>query len=148
MILLATLLAAAEPRFVIRINQVGYLPDAPKVAVACSLDANPRRDVSFTVASETGRIVQRARSVRSSGSFGPCAETYRLDFTPVSAAGRYVIEAAGVKSPTIRVGTNVYDGGADTLLYYLRQQRSGFNPSFATRCIDSMASSSTTPDGW
>src|SRR5215218_729654 len=128
--LLATLLAIAEPRLVVRVNQVGYLPDAPKVAVACALDANPRRWLSFTVVDDGGRVVQKVRTVRSSGSFGPCAETYRLDFTSVRAPGRYVIDAGDAKSPAIRIGRNVYDGGADTLLYYMRQQRSGFNPFF------------------
>jgi hypothetical protein len=130
MILLAILLATAEPRVVIRVNQVGYLPDAPKIAIACALDPDARKTVSFSVTDTSGRVVQAARSARSSGSFGPCAETYRLDFTSVRAAGRYVVDAGGVKSPTIRIGRDVYDGGADTLLYYLRQQRSGFNPYF------------------
>ena len=85
MLLLATLLAAAEPRFVIRANHVGYLPDAPKVAVACALDADPKRALSFSVANDAGRIVQATRTVRSSGAFGPCAETYRLDFTALRA---------------------------------------------------------------
>ena len=41
MILLATLLAAAEPRFVIRVNHVGYLPDAPKIAVNIACPPSP-----------------------------------------------------------------------------------------------------------
>ncbi len=130
MLLLASLLAVAEPRLVIRVNQVGYLPDAPKVAIACALDADPGRPLAFTVADASGRVVQTSKRVRSSGSFGPCAETYRLDFSNVRAPGRYVIDAGAAKSPIVRVGRDVFDGGADSLLYYLRQQRSGFNPFF------------------
>ena len=32
-------LAAADSTTFIRTNQLGYLPDAPKVAVACALDS-------------------------------------------------------------------------------------------------------------
>jgi hypothetical protein len=121
---------ADEPRTFIRVNQVGYLPDAPKVAVMCALGANrAKQSVEFVVRNERDRVVV-SRRANPSGPFGPCRETWRLDFTAVRAAGRYVIDASGVKSPAIRVGANVYDGGADTLLYYMRQQRSGFNPFF------------------
>jgi hypothetical protein len=127
----ALLLAlAAEPRTVIRVNQVGYLPDAPKVAVMCALDADrAKQSVDFVMRDERDRVVVTRRAAPA-GPFGPCRETWRLDFTAVRAAGRYVIDANGVKSPAIRVGATVYDGGADTLLYYMRQQRSGFNPFF------------------
>src|SRR5436309_788557 len=78
----------------IRVNQVGYLPDAPKVAVVCSLDT--ARIASFVVADSAGRVVLGPRRTRSSGSFGPCAATYRLDFTTLRAAGRYVIRAGRI----------------------------------------------------
>src|SRR5688572_32488106 len=42
-------------RHVIRINQVGYLPALPKVAVLCSLD--PARVSEFTVETTDGRRV-------------------------------------------------------------------------------------------
>ena len=121
-----------EPaRSVVRVNQVGYLPDAPKVAVLCTLDRPaPAATVRFVVRDEHDRVIVAERSAKPSGAFGPCAETWRLDFSSLRASGRYVIDAGGVRSPVVRIGTNVYDGGADTLLYYLRQQRSGFNPFF------------------
>ena len=39
----------------IRVNQVGYLPDAPKVAVVCAL--RPVALERFTVEDERGRVV-------------------------------------------------------------------------------------------
>jgi hypothetical protein len=56
--------------------------------------------------------------------------THRLDFSQLRRAGTYTIQAGGAVSPSFRIGNNVYAGGADTLLYYLRQQRSGWNPLF------------------
>lgn len=121
----------AEPRTVIRVNHVGYLPDAPKIAVMCALDAPARSStVRFVVRDQRGRVVQRARDAAPTGAFGPCRETWRLDFTAVRATGSYVIEANDVRSPAVRVSPDVWAGGADTTLYYLRQQRSGFNPFF------------------
>ena len=128
---LAQLASAASTAF-IRVNQLGYLPDAPKVAVVCSLDAAVVS--SFRVEDERGRIALRSRRALSSGAFGPCIGTFRLDFSSLKSPGRYRIVAVRgderITSPTFRVGANVYAGAADTLLYYMRQQRSGWNPLF------------------
>jgi len=125
----AVFLAPADSSVVVRVNQVGYLPDAPKVAVACSVgdaDSTPRR---FSVRSDKGRVVLGPIRVRGSGAFGPCKATWRLNFTAVRAPGRYVIGFQGT-SATVRIGRDVYAGGADTALNYMREQRSGFNPFF------------------
>lgn len=116
----------APQRTFIRINQLGYLPGAPKVAVACSLDSVSIK--SFSVQDLTGRVVLGPRAAKSSGRFGPCASTHRLDFSSLRSRGRYQIVAGGAVSPSVRIDANAYAGAADTLLYYMRQQRSGFNP--------------------
>ena len=125
----------AEGTRVIRVNQLGYLPNAPKTAVMCVLAdsvpgvAGPPASVSFTVQDTTGRQVLAPRTTAATGPFGPCAETYRLDFSAVRTPGRYRIVAGDVQSPVIRIDTRAYAGAADTLLYYMRQQRSGYNPT-------------------
>lgn len=118
--------ASSDTMTFIRVNQVGYLPDAPKVAVACSLDST--RIERFVVQDERGRTVLGPRRAERARGFGPCVTTHRLDFTALKRAGRYRIVAGGVSSPILRVGPDVYAGAADTLLYYMRQQRSGWNP--------------------
>ena len=123
--------AAGDSTAVIRVNLVGYLPDARKVAVLCTLSPSPPdRFARFVVRDVRGRAVVGPLPTRAAGSFGPCAETWRLDFSTLRRAGRYVIESSGVRSPEIRIGAHVYAGGADTLLMYMREQRSGFNPIF------------------
>jgi len=125
----AAVVVSADSSVVVRVNQVGYLPDAPKIAVACSLadaDSQPRR---FVVRGENGRVVLGPVRVRGAGNFGPCKTTWRLNFTAIRTAGRYVIELSGA-SAHVRIGRDVYAGGADTALYYMREQRSGFNPFF------------------
>src|SRR5438132_1072880 len=111
-----------------RVNQVGSLPDAPKVAVVCAL--GPRVITSFDVVDERNRRVFGPRAAGAAGPFGPCAATSRLDFSTLRQTGVYRIEAAGVTSLPVRIGDDVYQGAADSLLAYLREQRSGYNPVF------------------
>jgi hypothetical protein len=128
-----------SPTLVLRVNQLGYLPRGPKVAVACALDSTPLP--RFRVEDERGRVVQAARPARDAGAFGPCVRTWRLDFGAVRRPGRYRVVALGdsagesrgarrVASPVVRIGADVYDGAPDVLLAYMRQQRSGYNPFF------------------
>jgi endoglucanase len=130
MILALLAALAADSTAVIRVNQVGYLPDAPKVAVLCSLTDSVRRATTFVVRDSLGHVVAGPAKAEAAGAFGPCAGTWRLDFSNVRRAGRYEIEAVGIRSPRIRIGANVFGGATDTLLMYMRQQRSGFNPFF------------------
>src|SRR5215510_9157570 len=110
MFLPLVLALAAEPRVVIRVNQVGYLPDAPKVAVACSLDSALRgQSVRFSVRDADGRVVVPERLALPSGDFGPCRETWRFDFSSLRSAGRYVVVTGDIRSPVIRIAPNVYD---------------------------------------
>jgi hypothetical protein len=120
--------AASDTITYVRINQVGYLPDAPKVAVACSLDSV--RIASFVVQDERGRTVLGPRRAVRANGFGPCVVTHRLDFSALKKPGRYHVVAGNAQSPLVRIGRDVYAGAADTLLYYMRQQRSGWNPVF------------------
>jgi endoglucanase len=114
---------------VIRVNQLGYLPDAPKVVVFCSLTKTVVRD--FVVSDATGRKILE-RPALLAKPFGPCVVNYRLDFSAIRKPGEYRVSAGGIASPIVRIRKNAYVGAADTLLYYMREQRSGFNPLFKT----------------
>lgn len=126
LVLLAASVPAADSAF-IRVNQLGYRPDAPKVAVVCAL--RPTSIERFTVVGSDGRTVATRRATRG-GPFAACVETWRLDFSTVRAEGTYRIEAAGASSPAFRISADAYTATADTLLFYMRQQRSGYNPAF------------------
>src|SRR5688500_2259170 len=126
---------AGSPPSVIRINQLGYLPNGSKTAVMCvvadSQAGTPAApaSVSFAVEDTTGRQALSPRTARASGAFGPCTQTYRLDFSALRRPGRYRVVSGAVRSPVVRVDARAYAGAADTLLYYMRQQRSGYNPT-------------------
>ena len=85
--------------------------------------------VTFTVTDASGTSVMQ-RAATAAKPFGPCVTNYRLDFSPLKKTGRYRISAGGVTSPPIRIRDDAYAGAADTLLYYMREQRSGYNPLF------------------
>ncbi|MBV9773833.1 MAG: glycoside hydrolase family 9 protein, partial [Gemmatimonadetes bacterium] len=132
LLLLPALPAAAQggaaPQSFVRVNQLGYLPDAPKVAVVCSL--TPHEIDHFTVTDGAGRVVLGPLPARADRPFGPCAATHRLDFGALRRPGTYRIAAGDAVSPPVHVGEDVYRGAADTLLAYMREQRSGYNPLF------------------
>ncbi|MGH7712554.1 MAG: glycoside hydrolase family 9 protein, partial [Gemmatimonadaceae bacterium] len=81
------------------------------------------------VTDSTGRTMLR-RYARSLGPFASCRSTHRLDFSELRWRGTYRIHVAGVEPVAVRVGNDVYAGAADSLLVYMRQQRSGWNPVF------------------
>lgn len=112
----------------IRVNQLGYLPAGRKLAVICSL--GPDRIASFEVVDGNGRTAFGPLPARRTGPFGPCVETRRLDFSELRDEGTYRIVAGGTTSREFRISPRAYDGAADVLLAYMRQQRSGFNPLF------------------
>lgn len=126
LLLLAASVPAADSAF-IRVNQLGYRPDAPKVAVICALRPTPIE--RFTVVGEDGRAVATRRATRSE-PFAACAQTYRLDFSSVRAPGTYRLEAHGLTSRSFRISRDAYTATADTMLFYMRQQRSGYNPVY------------------
>ena len=112
----------------IRVNQLGYRTDAPKVAVVYALE--PQVIATYRVVDERDRTVLGPSAAEASGTFGPCAATYRLDFSTLRRPGVYRIVAESASSLPVRIADDVYRGAADSLLAYLREQRSGYNPVF------------------
>lgn len=123
----------------IRINQLGYLPQSDKIAVMLILDSvQAKKSVevkSFVLKdSATGKTVKKFKVEKNFGPWEQFDNTVRLNFSDFQTPGTYYLEARGVKSPCFRIGTQVYDGTADFMLNYLRQQRCGWNPYLQDSC--------------
>jgi len=117
----------------IRINQLGYLPQATKVAVFMSNDAVSLG--SFDVVDAyTGRTVMTLKEVTPTGELQFMKSTYRLDFSSLQAEGSYYLKAGKAQSPVFPVNAKVFDGAADFVLNYMRQQRCGWNPFVKDSC--------------
>jgi hypothetical protein len=116
----------------IRVNQVGYLNNDVKVAVMIMSDA--RSFKSFTVTNAaTGKKV-KIKKIRFTGAQDPFAMTARLDFSQVNVPGEYFITAAGTQSQHFKIGNDVYAGAQEIPLFYMRQQRCGYNPFLQDSC--------------
>ena len=116
----------------IRINQVGYLPNSKKVAVLISDDELNLKKFHLINCS-TGKAM-RYKSLKRVPSYGKMVSCYRLDFSAQVKSGDYVIKAGEALSDTIHISSHVWDGSADFLLHYMRQQRCGYNPFFRDSC--------------
>lgn len=129
--LFSALAAGATGVTAIRVNQVGYLPDDIKTAVLMT-DREDKISSAKIVNLDSGK--ESEVKILEAPAWEPMAQTLRLDFSEVTLPGRYRIDAAGVSSPEFRIGDDVYAGLNEIPLYYMRQQRCGFNPSLGTEC--------------
>lgn len=121
----------------IRVNQIGYLPEATKVAVFMS-DETAQINGFELVDAFTGEVAFSSSAVRPTGVLGRMKTTCRLDFSGLKTSGAYYIKVLSsggeTRSDTFPVGAGVYDGAADFVLNYMRQQRCGWNPFFKDSC--------------
>lgn len=94
LIAVAILALAAVQTFAgswVRINQIGYLPEATKVAVFMSNDA-VQVDGFELIDAFTGEVAWRSDAVRPTGALGQMKTTCRLDFSALKADGAYNIK--------------------------------------------------------
>lgn len=110
----------------VRVNQVGYLPEDIKVAVLISLD---EADGDFQVYNaKNDELVFKGKGVSTNASKWSMKRAYRLDFSSIKASGGYYIVSNGARSVDFKISPSAYDGLADYMLVYMRQQRCGDNP--------------------
>lgn len=131
-IILTTILFSLTAENHIRVNQVGYLCDDIKVAVLVMDKA--QNATKFTLRNLDNNKTYTLKSVKNTGEYAPFASTSRFDFTSVTTPGRYRIEALDAVSPEFKIGDDVYAGINELPLYYMRQQRCGYNPFLGDSC--------------
>ena len=131
----------------IRINQAGYLPDDSKTAIAFSKESL-LGDFKLKD-SATGKVAFRGSigSPTASGFGGPFPNNYHLDFTSVRRPGKYRIEIADQVSREFAIGE--YPTYQEDLLFFMRQQRCGYNPFLDMAChkLDGRSFYAPFPDG-
>ncbi|MFA6617924.1 MAG: glycoside hydrolase family 9 protein [Candidatus Neomarinimicrobiota bacterium] len=118
----------------IRVNQLGYLTESVKVPVFCSKDIHSSPKAFQLVDANTHDVVFESNNIDSIGAYGPFAQTFRFNLSDFTKEGRYYIQANDVISPAFTIADDVYEGAADFLLRYMRQQRCGFNPYLNDSC--------------
>lgn len=117
----------------LRVNQLGYLPYSVKVAVFISEDQlSPKK---FTLHDAiTHEVVFSGVPEKKDGTAWGMTTAFRLNFSSVQREGGYYLEIEGTSSPCFRIAPDVYNGTADFILNYMRQQRCGYNPYFKDSC--------------
>ncbi|MDR2682341.1 MAG: glycoside hydrolase family 9 protein [Dysgonamonadaceae bacterium] len=132
-ILVCSLSVSGQNSAWVRINQAGYLPQDVKVAVFIS--GNTHKSRAFQVKeSKTNRVVHQGEGLAANAGRWGMKQALRLDFSALKTNGKYYIECNGTKSPVFDIHPNVYDGAADFILNYMRQQQCGYNPYLDTLC--------------
>ena len=111
----------------IRINQLGYLPHSTKVAVFMSNDPTTV-DGFDLVDAFTGKVAYKSRQVRATAPLLHMKYTCRLNFSDFQQQGSYFIRIGKTTSPIFAINRAVYNGTADFVLNYMRQQQCGYNP--------------------
>ncbi|HEY9560325.1 MAG TPA: glycoside hydrolase family 9 protein, partial [Anseongella sp.] len=125
---------AAQGESWIRINQMGYLPGGVKTAVLlCKEDGFQVKKFELRDAL-TNEVVFRSGKVENYGEYAAFSRTFRLDFSEFKTPGAFFVTASGVRSPVFRIAFDAWDGAADFLLKYMRQQRCGYNPYLQDSC--------------
>ena len=131
LLLLLTTVCRGQAR--IRINQAGYLPQAVKVAVLLSKQEMTLSSFELCDAL-TGEVVWRSGRITPCGPYGTFPSVFRLDFSAFGKEGGWYLRAGSIRSPVFRIGGDVYNGSADFLLQYLREQQCGYNPVLQDSC--------------
>lgn len=111
----------------IRYNQVGYLTSDRKVALALSKE--PLSGQFVLQNSNTKQIVFKAPlQLSQTTPWSPFSHYYELDFSGFQTPGTYQItlENTNVPSGTFTIGR--YPAYQEQLLFFMRQQRCGYNP--------------------
>lgn len=109
----------------IRANQIGYLPDDPKIAV---LSSDEPQTGAFSVGEFSAPVG------KDHGPWGPFRHNYRLDFTGLQKSGRYRVTFGDIESLPFEIGKNAYAEVPDRLLGFMRLQRCGDNPVTGKKC--------------
>ncbi len=100
----------------------------------CHFEGGVSQEEFFVCDAVTDKVVFTGKARKADPEKWALKEAYRLNFSDLQTPGGYYILFRGVKSPNVKIGADVYDGAADILLYYMRQQQCGYNPFVDTLC--------------
>ena len=117
-----------------RINQIGYLSSESKTAIVFSKTPVDGDFVLLDAATKKAVFRGVPKSVTASNWGSAFAYHYELDFSDFKQTGRYSLklEKSGEASKEFVVGA--YPSYQEDLLFFMRQQRCGYNPYLDMVC--------------
>lgn len=130
----STIFANAKSVY-IRTNQLGYLEDDIKVAVAMfPIENNNISKSSFSLININNGDTITIDSIKITPTWEPMKTCARIYFSSLTSPGQYKLVGYNEESSIIRIGNNIYSGSQEIPLQYMRQQRCGYNASLGDSC--------------
>jgi endoglucanase len=129
----AASVSAAEGELYLRANQLGYLPAEQKIGIVFSRSPLPET-FAVVASADHSKTVFTGRAVKVESGWGQFAEHAELDFSKLRKPGRYVLVCGKAVSLPFEVGEEARRSLTPDLLYFMRQQRCGYNPWLDAKC--------------
>ncbi len=115
--------AAVDDRATVRVNQVGYLPTAPKLATIAHDSAVP---LDWNVLDQSGKVLASGKTKIFGADAASGEHVHQADFSGVTAPGDGdVLEVAGLRSHPFRISKDIYATLKYDALAYFYHNRSG-----------------------
>ncbi len=129
----------------IRLNQHGYHPNDPKIAVIAS--DLPLSESTFSIIDSRDIIIFKGKLSNDIGPYANFKHTYFADFTLVRMEGVYNFSYNEQTTPSFKVGYDIYKSLPDSLLRYFRVQRCGDENALLHRACHLKDASKLIEDG-
>ena len=118
----------------VRTNQIGFLPNELKTAII--LSKTDLKDKPFFIFDNNSSEIKFEGSIRDSpsvyGSFNFC---YEIDFSTLSASGKYKIKLSNTESYPFQIGNSIFNSVRDSISLFFKAQRCGpTNPILHQPC--------------
>ena len=125
----------------IRINQIGFLPSDLKSALV--LSKGNISNAGFEIIERgTEKTMLKGNLTQANGSYAGFNHTYKIDFTKLTAPGKYYVKINGSSSYSFSVNEKIFGPVVDSLLAFYKVQRCGYtNPKFHNICHKADATS-------
>lgn len=125
-----------KPKVVVRMNQLGFLPDDIKTAILLSTSDNEVPACFISTSHRNGKTIESAYlfSVQPeplAKGYGNFKSAFKLDLSRLSKPGNYFL-TVGDTSIAFSVSDGLYP--TEKLVGYISQQRCGYNPFLDTLC--------------
>lgn len=134
LIFMTVLNCVASSQTFVRVNQVGFRPEDRKSAVVLSTTV-PSSDEMFEVVKlPERRPVFSGILAQSLSVHGRFKNVSIADFSNVKTEGIYAIRVGAVESDPFPVNLHAYTPYRTFPLFYMLEQRCGYNPVFDTTC--------------
>ncbi len=122
----------AESEIFIHFNQLGFLPNDVKTAIVLSYQKLDGKQI-FIFNSKNRQKAFTGYLTNNRGQYGSFPFTYIIDFSTLKETGEYFFQFDQQRSFTFRMGENIFNGLADSLLQFFKIQRCGYTDPFMHR---------------